>query len=199
MTLPFILASGSEIRAELLRKAAVPHRIEPARVDESAIRDSLAAEDASPRDVADALSEYKARRVSQKNPGAFVLGCDQVLALGKEVFAKPETPQACREQLIRLRGERHHLYSGAVIYQDGEPVWRHVGVARLVMREFSDAYLDDYIARNWESVRHSVGGYKLEEEGVRLFARIEGDHFTILGLPLLELIAFLQVREIIAA
>lgn len=86
-----------------------------------------------------------------------------------------------------------------MIYQDGEPIWRHVGVARLVMRDFSDAYLDDYIARNWDSVRHSVGGYKLEEEGVRLFSRIEGDHFTILGLPLLELIAFLQVREIIAA
>jgi septum formation protein len=194
-----ILASGSQIRADLLRAAGVPFTVTIPRVDESSIRAALEAEGASPRDMADALAEYKARRVSDRQPGAFVLGCDQILTCDGAIYAKPESPEDARAQLLRLRGQRHQLLSAAVIYQDGEPVWRHVGVARLLMREFSDAYLDDYLARNWDSLRHAVGGYKLEEEGVRLFSRIEGDHFTILGLPLLELLAFFNLRGIIAA
>ena len=194
-----ILASGSQIRADLLRAAGVPFTVTIPRVDESSIRAALEAEGASPRDMADALAEYKARRVSDRQPGALVLGCDQILTCDGVIYAKPESPEDARAQLLRLRGQRHQLLSAAVIYQDGEPVWRHVGVARLLMREFSDAYLDDYLARNWDSLRHAVGGYKLEEEGVRLFSRIEGDHFTILGLPLLELLAFFNLRGIIAA
>ena len=194
-----ILASGSQIRADLLRAAGVPFTVTIPRVDESSIRAALEAEGASPRDMADALAEYKARRVSDRQPGAFVLGCDQILTCDGVIYAKPESPEDARAQLLRLRGQRHQLLSAAVIYQDGEPVWRHVGVARLLMREFSDAYLDEYLARNWNSLRHAVGGYKLEEEGVRLFSRIEGDHFTILGLPLLELLAFFNLRGIIAA
>ncbi|MCD1617321.1 Maf family protein [Salipiger marinus] len=194
-----ILASGSQIRADLLRAAGVPFTVTIPRVDESSIRAALEAEGASPRDMADALAEYKARRVSDRQPGAFVLGCDQILTCDGVIYAKPESPEDARAQLLRLRGQRHQLLSAAVIYQDGEPVWRHVGVARLLMREFSDAYLDEYLARNWDSLRHAVGGYKLEEEGVRLFSRIEGDHFTILGLPLLELLAFFNLRGIIAA
>lgn len=199
MNLHLILASGSQIRADLLRAAGVPFTVTIPRVDESSIRAALEAEGASPRDMADALAEYKARRVSDRQPGAFVLGCDQILTCDGVIYAKPESPEDARAQLLRLRGQRHQLLSAAVIYQDGEPVWRHVGVARLLMREFSDAYLDDYLARNWDSLRHAVGGYKLEEEGVRLFSRIEGDHFTILGLPLLELLAFFNLRGIIAA
>ncbi|MCT4369749.1 Maf family protein [Yangia mangrovi] len=198
MSLPLVLASGSQIRAELLRAAGVPFGIEVARVDECSIRDSLLAEGAAPRDVADALAEYKARKVSARNPGALVLGCDQVLSCNGKLYSKPESPEESRAQLMELRDQRLHLLSAAVIYESGEPVWRHVGVARLKMRAFSEAYLDDYIERNWESLRTSVGGFKLEEEGVRLFASIEGSHFTILGLPLLELLGFLQVRGVIA-
>ena len=194
-----ILASSSPTRLALLRAAGIEAEPVPARVDEEAVRRALEAEGATPRDVADTLAEMKARKVAEKRPEALVLGCDQVLEAGGRVFAKPETPEEARAQLTGLRGKTHKLMSAAVLYQDAKPVWRHVGEARLTMRGFSDAYLDAYLARNWDSIRHSVGGYKLEEEGVRLFERIEGDHFTILGLPLMPLLAYLGTRGIIAA
>lgn len=194
MTERLILASGSPIRAQMLRNANLEFEVDPARVDEPALRAALEEEDAAPRDVADALAEMKAVRVSRKRPGCLVLGCDQVLDRDGAVMAKPESPEAARDQLVRLRGRTHRLLSAAVICQDGAPLWRHVGQARLTMRSFSDAYLDAYLARNWESVRHSVGGYKIEEEGVRLFSHISGDHFTILGLPLLEVLSYLAAR-----
>ena len=127
-----------------------------------------------------------------------MLGCDQVLAFRGAVLAKPDSVDAARAQLQALRGNRHALLSAAVLYEAGAPVWRHVGEVRLEMRAFSDAYLDAYLARNWDSIRHAVGGYKLEEEGVRLFTRIEGDYFTVLGLPLLALLDILGQRGVIA-
>lgn len=189
-----VLASGSATRRRLLENAGVAFEPVPASVDEAALRAGLAREGATPRDMADALAEMKARKVAEKRPGALVLGCDQVLEFRGEALAKPAAPDEARAQLRRLRGARHSLLSAAVIYADGAPVWRHVGVARLTMRAFTDAYLDAYLARNWARVRDSVGGYKLEEEGARLFARVEGDVFTILGLPLLELLAYLVLR-----
>ncbi len=192
-----VLASGSQIRRELLRNAGLDVEVKPVKVDEAMIRDAMVAEGASPRDIADALAEQKARRGGQRNPDALVLGCDQVLAFDGQVFSKPKDRAELRAQLDRLNGNRHQLLSAAVLWQDGRAVWRHVGIVRLTMRECSDAFLDDYIDRNWSSICTSVGGYKLEEEGVRLFQRIEGDYFHVLGLPLLELLGYLTIRGII--
>lgn len=194
-----VLASGSAIRAKLLRDAGIVFTVETARVDEDSLRQALLAEDLDARDIADALAEAKARKVSQRRPGALVLGADQVLDCAGTIYAKPQTPLQAREQLVKLRGRTHRLLSAAVVCCDGEPLWRHVGQVRLTMRDFSDSYLDDYIGRNWESIRHSVGAYLLEAEGVRLMSRIEGDYFSVLGLPLVELLTWLAVRGDIAS
>jgi septum formation protein len=194
-----LLASSSEIRLQMLRAAGVPVTVRPARIDEEAIRAALEAEGASPRDLADTLAEMKARKIAEKEPAADVLGCDQVLELKGQVFGKPASPEDARAQLVALRGKTHRLLSAAVLFQKGRPVWRHVSEARLTMRDLSDSYLDDYLARNWDSIRHAVGCYKLEEESVRLFSAIEGDHFTILGLPLIPLLSYLGQKGIIPA
>ena len=194
-----ILASASPIRLSLLRAAGVEAEARPVAVDEEAIRQSLEAEGAHPRDIADALAEMKARKRSEKTPDDLVLGCDQVLEFDRRAWGKAETPDAARAQLQALRGQTHRLLSAAVVYDRGQPVWRHVGEVRLTMRSFSDAYLDSYLSRNWVSIRHAVGCYKLEEEGARLFSRIDGDYFTVLGLPLLPFLGWLADRGAIPA
>ncbi len=189
-----ILASGSQTRADLLSRAGLSFEIEIARIDEDSVKASMVAEGAPPRDVADALAEAKARKVSLRRPGAIVLGCDQVLAHHGAILSKPETPRAAGEQLRRLRDDRHTLLSAIVAYEDGEPLWRHIATVRLAMRDLSDVYIDEYVTRNWESIRHSVGGYKLEEEGMRLFRAVEGDYFATLGLPMIPLLSWLIDR-----
>jgi len=186
-----VLASGSQIRAALLRNAGLRFEVKPSRIDEAAIRAALEVEQATPRDVADTLAEYKAMRGSHSDRDALVLGCDQVAAIDGTILAKPDTPETARVQIKALSGKTHQLMSAAVVYRGGEPKWRHVGVVRMTMRTISDSYIEAYVARNWDSIRQSVGGYKLEEEGVRLFSRIEGDYFHVLGLPLTELLSFL--------
>lgn len=196
MTL-LLLASQSAIRLTLLQNAGIQVQAHPARVDEQALQEALKAQGASPRDIADALAEAKALKLAQRYPQALVLGCDQILALGTRLFAKPETQAEARQQLLDLSGQTHQLLSAAVLYHEGQPIWRHIGVARLVMRQVSDAYLTQYLDRTWPAVQHSVGSYQIEAEGIRLFSAIEGDYFTILGLPLLPLLSYLSLRGFI--
>lgn len=197
MSPPIVLASTSTVRADLLRNAGLSLTTIAASLDEDALRAALQADSVSPRDQADALAEAKARKISQKRPDALVIGCDQILDLNGTILTKPASPAAARDQILQLRGQTHKLHSAAVIYENATPVWRHIGTARLTMRGFSDTYLDAYLARQGNDVCTTAGSYKLESEGIRLFDRIEGDYFTILGLPLLELLGYLNARGVI--
>jgi len=192
-----ILASASEIRQNLLRQAGIACKAHGARIDEATIKASMVDDGSTARDIADSLAEFKARKIAAKHPGAMVIGCDQVLEFRGKLLSKPAGLEDAISQLIMLRGQQHKLLSAIVVYEDGEPVWRHVGQVRLLMRDLSDDYIATYMSRNWPGIADSVGGYKLEHEGSRLFSRVEGDYFTVLGLPLFELIGFLTQRGVI--
>ncbi len=193
-----ILASSSPIRWEMLENAGLTVESRPARVDEAAIRESLQAEGAGPRDVADTLAEFKARKVAEGvGPETLVLGCDQLLALKGEIFGKARDVAEAGEHLKRLQGKTHHLMSAAVLYEDNKPVWRHVGVVRMTMHSLSDAQIEDYLAQAWPEVSYCVGAYQAEKFGARLFSRIEGDWFSVLGLPLLEILSHLRLRDML--
>lgn len=193
-----ILASTSAARARMLRRAEVAFESIAPRVDEAEIRATLAAEGTSSRDIADALAEAKALKVSSRRPEAIVIGADQVLDLDGAILAKAETQQDLLRQLSSLSGRRHTLYSAVVAAENGRAVWRHVGEARMSMGEMSEGWLADYVARNWDQVRGSVGGYLVEGEGARLFDRIDGDTFTVMGLPLVSLLSWLALRGAIS-
>lgn len=198
MSAPIILASGSPVRARLLVQAGVPHEVVVPRVDESALRDSLLADGAPHRSIADALAEMKALRIAEKRPGPLVLGADQVLTCEGELFAKPADRDAARAQLAALRGRSHQLITAVVAAEDGRAVWRHVETVTLHMRPVTDAYLDAYLDIAWPDVAGCVGCYKLEAQGIRLFTRIDGDFMSALGLPLLSVLSYLVTRGMVA-
>lgn len=187
-----ILASGSKARAAILAGAGVTFETAIAGVDEAAVKTGLLAEGNGPREVAEALAELKAVRVSRKRPGALVIGADQTLDLKGQLFDKAENLAEARERLRHLRGKTHKLHSAVVVALDGQAIWREVPAAKLTMRPFTDAFLEDFLVRGGEGLLGSVGCYRLEDDGVQLFSRIDGDYFTILGLPLMGLLDLLR-------
>lgn len=192
-----ILASASAARAAMLRAAGLDIAIVPARVDEDAVKASMRADGASARDIADALAELKALRVSARSGAQLVLGADQVLVQDGRLFDKPRDAADAAEHLAALAGRTHQLLSAAVVAEAGRPVWRHVGTARLVMRPLTPAFIADYLSRCGEAALHSVGAYQLEGLGAQLFSRVEGDWFSVLGLPLLEILGYLRARGVL--
>ncbi|NDR57535.1 Maf family protein [Aliiruegeria sabulilitoris] len=191
------LASGSEVRAELLRNAHVRFEVSKARIDEETARQAMQAEGLSPRDIADHLAELKALKVSARAPDRLVLGCDQILELDGTILTKPTDPADAVSQVLRLSGREHRLHSAAVLVEDNRPVWRITETVRMTMRTLSKSYVDSYVTRNWDQIRYCVGAYQLESEGVRLFERVDGDFFSVLGLPLLPLLDHLALRGVI--
>ena len=193
-----ILASKSAARRAVLDGAGVAYEALVAGVDEDAVKAGLVAEGASPRDVADALAELKAIRVSRGRQ-EFVIGADQTLDLDGTLYDKAETLEAARERLIVLRGKTHRLHSAVVVAKEGAPIWREVATATLTMRDFSDAFLDEYLRTEGSAALGSVGCYRLEGPGAQLFSKIEGDYFAILGLPLMGLLDLLRRHGELAA
>ncbi|WP_430422525.1 Maf family protein [Phenylobacterium sp.] len=186
-----ILASKSAARRAVLDGAGVRYEARVAGVDEDAAKASLLAEGAGPREIADALAELKAIRVSAGRPD-FVIGSDQTLDLDGRLYDKAESVEAARERLRLLRGRTHKLHSAVVVAKEGTPIWREIVTASLTMRDFSDAFLEDYLAQEGEQALGSVGCYRLEGPGAQLFSKIEGDYFAILGLPLMGLLDLLR-------
>ncbi len=198
-----VLASASRTRQSMLSAAGVRFTVDAASIDEAAAKESLRGERASPRAVAETLAELKARRVGQRHPGALVLGCDQVLALGSDfgatIFDKPADRAAAASQLRTLAGRSHRLISAAVVVRDGQLLWHHADMAQLTMRPLADDFIDGYLAAAGDDVLQSVGGYRLEGLGAQLFSAVHGDFFTILGLPLLPLLGFLREHGVVPA
>jgi septum formation protein len=192
------LASKSAARAALLTGAGVPFETAGSGVDEDEIKRAMLAEGAGPKEIAEALAEAKAVAVSQNRPG-LVIGADQTLDLAGELYDKVESVGAARERLLRLKGRPHQLHSAVVVAEDGQVVWRETASATLTMRDFSDAFLESYLAEEGEAALGSVGCYRLEGPGAQLFAKIQGDYFAILGLPLMGLLELLRRRGVLTA
>ena len=192
-----VLASQSASRRAMLDAAGVGHEARPAHVDEAGVKAALLAEGQSPRAVADALAELKALKISRSDPAALVIGSDSVVAVNGRLYDKPESREDAARHLAEFSGQEMHLISAVVVAEGGAAVWRHVEEARLSVRPLSPAFIAAYLDREWPAIAGCVGCFRIEALGVQLFSRIRGDHFTIYGMPLLPLLAYLRTRMIL--
>jgi septum formation protein len=196
-TTTLILASGSSSRGNLLNHAGVRFAVKPAAVDEETVRAARSECGASAEDTAMTLAELKAVRISRDEPQALVIGADQILDLDGDFLAKPRDVEDARGHLQRLRGRTHSLATAVCVVEDGERVWGHIDSPRLAIRDFSTEFLDHYLTEVGEEMLSSVGAYQLEGRGAQLFSHIEGDYFSILGLPLIPLLSYLRIRGVL--
>jgi septum formation protein len=195
---PLILASASRSRARLLEAAGLAFIVEPPGLDEAVMRQAVSGEKAlDPPDVAEVLARAKAEAVSELAPKAYVIGGDQVLALGKTILAKPDSMEAARRQLLDLSGKTHSLHTAVALATNGETIWAETTIATLTMRKLSPPFIGHYLAAAGDEILNSVGAYQLEGLGVQLFDKIEGDYFSILGLPLIPLLDTLRREGLI--
>lgn len=194
-----ILATASAARRAVLAAAGIDFTAQPAAVDEAATKESAQAEGLAPAEAAMLLAEAKAQRIARREPEAVVIGADQMLVCQDRWFDKPPDMAAARDHLLALRGKPHELVTAVVCWRHGERVWQHLARPRLTMRNFSDEFLDAYLAAEGEAVLGSVGAYRLEGLGVQLFSAVEGEHSAILGLPLVPLLGFLRGHGVLLA
>jgi septum formation protein len=193
---PLVLASQSKVRRALIEAAGIPVETRPAYLDERAIEQQVKG---GPGEIALTLAREKARTVAAMSGNGYVVGCDQTLALGERRFSKPADRAGARNQLLAMRGRAHELHSAVAVCRNGGVTFGHVSVARLTMRPFSDEFLEAYLSAAGDNVTASVGAYQLERTGIHLFEKIDGDHFTILGLPLLPLLEHLREEGVLVA
>lgn len=194
MATTIVLASGSPFRRKMLEDAGLVFEAEKPEIDERAVEAAVEGSGVTPEDLALILAEAKALDISQNRPGALVIGTDQTLSLGDEVLHKPRDMEEARRRLLALSGKTHQLNSAVVLMRDGDVIWSHVGVARLTMRDLEPGFVGRHLSRVGDRALSSVGAYQIEGEGIQLFQKIEGDHFTIVGMPLLPLLA--KLREL---
>lgn len=194
-----VLASSSQSRARLLEQAGVAFSVVPARVDEESIKDAMLSEAAKHADIADTLAEIKSLRVSSETPADLVIGADQILSCEGRLYNKPINMDEAGRQLAELSGKTHELMTAVCVAQGGRVIWRHIETAKMSMRRLSDDFSKDYLLKMGDAALYTVGCYQLESLGVQLFDKIDGDYFSILGLPMVPLLAFLRNHEVVPA